>query len=247
MLFKITTKCNMKCSHCLNSCDENGIDMEWNDVIASVKFINQINCHFLILTGGEPTEHKDFISILKYICSNTPNIIQIVIASNGLYFEKNPSIVNEILDYDKRVNIQITNDKRYYPIHIDKNNDIYKSKRVLFCETVEHMYPQGRAINFPHNSKCSKCFNFLAIPKQIRNNNLENIIQLLESRFKFCTPQIDADGTLKPGESSLCKSFGTIYDDGETLLNNILKFRCSQCDFINKNLPEQYQKLINMK
>lgn len=249
MLLKITNKCKMKCSHCLNSCEENGIDMTWDDVIASVNFINHINCHFLIITGGEPTEHKDFMDVTKYICLNTYNVMQIIIASNGLYFEKNPEKLRDLLSFDKRVSIQITNDKHYYPIRIDKRNEIYRLSRVSLCEEVEHIYPQGRALanKIPHHARGSKCFNFIAIPKQIENKSIENVINMLESQFKFCTPQIDADATLKPGESSLCKCFGTIYDDDKKLMERILTFRCEQCDFVNASLPPEYKRLINIK
>lgn len=223
--------------------------MEWKTVIDSIKFINKIRCKSLVLTGGEPTEHADFLNIVKYICSNTPYLLQIIITSNGLYFEKSPEIVKELLDYDKRISIQITNDIRYYPIHLDGKNDIYKSNRVMFCNTVESMYPQGRALEnkLPYDCLCSKCFNFISFMHQLKDKSIEATVKELEAHFKFCTPQIDADGTLKPGESSLCKAFGTIYDEDCILVRNILKFRCEQCDFINKKLPIQYQQLINIK
>lgn len=249
MLLKITTKCNMNCSHCFNSCTADGVNMSWPDIVASVDFINKVKCKSLILTGGEPTEHPDFVNMTKYICKNTENIIQIIIASNGIYFEKNPFVVKELLAYDPRLGIQITNVPKYYPININENNEIYKLDRVLLCREIESMYPQGNALknNYKWSAKCSKCFNFISIMNQLKKKSIEETIYTLESNFKFCTPQIDADGTLKPGESSLCKGFGTIYDDEVILVHNVLNFRCKQCDFINKNLPKSYQQLINIK
>lgn len=249
MLLKITTKCNMNCSHCFNSCSANGINMSWPDITSSIDFINRVRAKCLILTGGEPTEHPDFIDVTKYICKNTKAVIKIIIASNGIYFEKNPLVVKELLAYDSRIGIQITNVPEYYPISIDENNEIYKLDRVLLCREIESMYPQGNALknNYKWSAKCSKCFNFISIMNQLTKKSIEKTIYTLESNFKFCTPQIDADGTLKPGESSLCKGFGTIYDDEVILVHNVLNFRCKQCDFINKNLPKSYQQLINIK
>jgi len=223
--------------------------MTWANIISSISFINRMNCKSLLITGGEPTEHPDFMNVVKFICQNTLNVIQIVIASNGIYFENNPSILKEIIEFDNRIAIQITNDARYYPKRTNIRNEIYGLEQVMFCDTVEYMYPQGRALvnKYSYESKCSKCFNFISITKQIQTKSIAGTINKLESNFKFCTPQIDADGSLKPGESSLCKSFGSVHDSDSDLISNILQFRCQQCDFINEKLPVNYQRLINIK
>lgn len=249
MLLRITNKCNINCKHCFNDHNKNIIDMTWDIIVKSVAFINKMQSKVLVITGGEPTEHKDFINIIKYISQNTKEVKKIVITSNGVFFENNYDITKEILDFDKRISIQITNDIRYYPIKLNPRNPIYKLNNIVYCDRVDYIYPQGNALknNLNWQSNASKCFNFISIVTQLNEKSLQKTISILESNFKFCTPEIDVDGSLKPGESNMCKSFGTIDDDEKILLQNILNFRCTQCDFINKKLPHQYRKLIHME
>lgn len=248
MLLKITNRCNLNCIHCLNG-ESSECDIDWNTLRTAIEFINKMDCKYLVITGGEPTEHKDLLNIMSYICNNLKKVKYFTITSNGVYFENNPDFLKQLLSIDQRINVQITNDIRYYPIQLNRKNKIYQMDRVVFCDKVEYIYPQGKALenNLEYKTNGSKCFNFIAILTQLTDKSISKTIKTLERNSKYCTPQIDVDGSLKPGESNLCKKFGTIYDSEEELVQNVLKFRCKQCDFINQKLPAPYRKLIHME
>lgn len=249
MLLKLTTRCNIECKHCLSECNSEGVDISWYHLNKSVTILNRFMVHILVISGGEPTLHPDFLDMVKYICMNCSLIKNIVITTNGIIFEENYLLAKELIDFDQRIFIDVTCDSRYYPNHVDLTNPLYCLERVRFYDSIVAMYPQGRALKngYPHRCVGSKCVNCISIPRQLNSPSFQETINLLESHQKYCTPQIDADGSMKPGESCLCKSFGTVEDDDDSLLKNLLSFRCTQCDFININLPNQLRRIMNIE
>ena len=67
MYLQITTKCNMKCSHCCYSCNMWGKHADFNTVVDSIAFAREWNNETISIGGGEPTIHPRFFDILK-IC-----------------------------------------------------------------------------------------------------------------------------------------------------------------------------------
>ena len=64
MYLQITTKCNMKCSHCCYSCNKNGKHMTrstWEEAIRYAADHDEV----ISIGGGEPTLHPDFFEILR--------------------------------------------------------------------------------------------------------------------------------------------------------------------------------------
>ena len=109
------------------------------------------------------------------------------------------------------------------------------------------MYPQGRALdnNLPWDSRCSKCFNVRSISHQIpESSTLKDIEHHLLTYAKFCTPHIKINGDIGLGESDLCPSCASIYDDMETIMEKIRNFKCHKCDHVNEKLPNLYKKLL---
>ena len=65
MYLQITTKCNMKCSHCCYSCGKNGKHADYNTVIDMIRYARERD-EFVTIGGGEPTLHPRFFDILKH-------------------------------------------------------------------------------------------------------------------------------------------------------------------------------------
>ena len=82
-----------------------------------------------------------------------------------------------------------------------------------------------------------------ALSKQGKDS-LSEIESVLGSRGKICTPHIGIDGAIKLGESDLCPPCASIYDDSNTIIEKIRNFKCSGCNHINDNLPEEYKKFL---
>lgn len=265
MLIKITESCSMGCSHCMNDakpCDRH-MTLETANSVMDFIITNDM-CHHMLITGGEPTEHPQFMDVMKTIINRlneSKRKMIITITTNGVWCETHYDEVKELLDMNSSnlfISFQVSNDSRYYPKRLDLNNPVFKLDKMVMCideDCVQQIYPQGRARNFKDwNAKCSKCFNTRSVTKQlfvkqsdvtnIQYPLLKDVIGYLESHNKFCTPAIHYDGGIGLGESDLCPCVATIFDDNVTISKNILKFDCYSCDFINEQLPSSTHAFI---
>lgn len=68
---KITNFCMNNCSFCIFH--DKTEELKFHDIIKIIKAIPKIWKGQIILNGGEPTLHKDFIAITKYIRNTFPN------------------------------------------------------------------------------------------------------------------------------------------------------------------------------
>lgn len=252
MLIKITDKCNMGCSHCLSDCTPNLHDMEWNTFIDAMLFYNKYCKDVrkpIIISGGEPTESKIFYNVISELISYTLLNIPITITTNGIWLSENEQVVKDLKKYLPACTIQIVVDDRYYPIHVNEDSPIFNYDNVILCRDVLRIYPQGRAIqnNLSFEAKSSKCFNIRAITKQMVERgipNLSTIFNTMTMHQKFCTPHIDIDGNIKLGESRLCPVCSNICKTEKEIIDDIINFKCHQCDFLNENLPSQYKRFV---
>lgn len=256
MLIKITEKCSMECPHCMNNATANGKEMELKTFIDTLNFINKkelLNNTAIIITGGEPTEHSKFVEFMEILANfyKEEHIIALTtVTTNGFWCLENQEEAKRIISLFP-VNsfiFQVSADIRYYPKRLDITKRIFREKGFVLCDDcVEVLYPQGRALqNF--NNKCSayasKCFNIRAISKQISNPTLKDIISSLASINKFCTPHIKINGDIGLGESDLCPTCASIYDEPKDIVEKIINFKCSQCNHINDKLSPKYKQFL---
>ena len=258
MLIKITDKCSMGCIHCLSDCNEDGKHMSLDTFKEAVEFNNKLiasNISPLIISGGEPFEHpdiKEFIDYLLLVEDSRKTFkaipIPIIITTNGEYISKNPEICEYVANHTDNVQFQVVIDDRYYPVHVDESV-LKKQPNVLVCYNVSSIYPQGRAItnNLPYERKSSSCYNVRALAKQFGATALTLdmiLIKILTNGHISCSPHIDIDGNIKVGESRLCPVCSNIHKPKSEIVQDIIDFKCHQCDFINKNLPPEYRKFV---
>lgn len=254
-MLKITERCTMGCKHCLNDAKPDGRDMDETTLTDTLFFLkhNNLARECLIISGGEPTEHRDFDRVIDKIlkfhelfkCFNV-----ITITTNGENIQNDPERFKNYITLAKAAKLtlmfQVSADVRYYPRRIQTHKRIFREEGFVLCDDcIQQIYPQGRALenNIPWKANCSKCFNARAISHQLsKSSTLRDIEMQLFIASKFCTPHISVDGEIKLGESDLCPACATIYDDMDTIMENIRNFKCNKCDHVNKNLPEIYKK-----
>lgn len=257
MMIKITERCTMSCSHCMNNATSDGRDMSIEIFRDTLEFLRRNNLgKMLIISGGEPTEHRDFDTIMKTLFDfqKKSNYFKIItITTNGELISKDP---NKFKDYVRNADdlrfklmFQVSADVRYYPRRIQTHKRIFREEGFVLCDDcVEKMYPIGRAVEngYKWDAKASKCFNVRAISKQIaKEGTLGDIERILGGKMKFCTPHIKFDGGIGLGESDLCPKCASIYDSMEDIMKSIRGFDCRTCDMINKNLAPEYKMLLN--
>jgi len=257
MLIHLTNKCSMGCNHCMNNSIPTGTDHMSKDVLKeAIKFTMMTTDRFIILAGGEPTEHPEFFELMRFfdLCmhhyKNLGAFFSVTIATNGYNMAKDPKTYTKFMDELSNNNPnalymwQVTSDDRYYPTKINLDRGIFKRKDVTVCTHIESLYLQGRAKenhSEPINSKAPKCFN---IRSATRSSNLGIAILQLRMAGKFCTPAIMPDGSIHLGESYLCPSIGaTVFDSPEEIDRKCKEFRCDKCGLI-KGMPDKYRAAV---
>lgn len=256
MMLKITERCTMGCKHCMNDAKPDGKDMTLDVFKDSLEFLQKNGlCKMLIITGGEPTEHKNFDDIMNCLFDFQERFnyfVIIVITTNGEVISKEPERFKEYVkrayNIGFRLMFQVSADVRYYPRRIQTHKRIFREDGFELCDDcVEHIYPQGRALenNIPWESKASKCYNVRALSKQLdKYSTLRDIEGILSSSLKFCTPHIKVNGDIGLGESDLCPSCTSIYESMENIMNSIREFKCDMCNHINNKLSSEYKKFL---
>ena len=246
MMIKITEKCSMGCTHCMNDATANGKHMTDDVYKKVIDFQKRYGGLFCMITGGEPSEHPAFKAYIAYAKRKLPNVF-ITIATNGTWMEDNYQYINDMYyKYQETLLFQVCNDPRYYPKHVDFSHPVFSLPNVIVIDNVPKIYPQGRAVtnNLEWSALGSKCFNVRAMTHQIEHKSLEFIIAMLAVKEKICTPHITIDGSIKVGESDLCPVCSHIDKSEEEIIQDILTFRCQKCNHVNKNLSKNLREII---
>ena len=88
--YEITYLCNQRCCFCYNE-EQKGLHPTLSDIKKILDKLFDSEIYNVVLTGGEPTSHPDFLKILEYmkdkgfsigIVTNITLITKISIASN---------------------------------------------------------------------------------------------------------------------------------------------------------------------
>lgn len=243
MVIRITDKCYMNCTHCMINSSPTGEHMEDKVFIKTLEFIKKNKPNIILVSGGEPTEHPKFFEYINKLKLVVHNPECIVVASNGMFLA-NEQFTKKISKLG--VGIQVTNDKRFYPMEIQKPKK--KIKNIVIVDKIQQVYPQGRARD--NNLECTanapKCFNIRSV---VRNNanSLREAINILEFKAnKFCTPSVNIDGTISIGESSECFKVGTVFDSEQEIYNNIKNFKYGECNScgMEEKLPFIHKQIL---
>ena len=253
MLVSITEKCSMGCNHCMSDCKPTGEHMTEETLKSICYFLMKHNADDqFIITGGEPTEHPDFLKMMDIIFDlfgKTGQNHIVTITTNGFWCLDNIEEAKRIAKGTDNVKVfwQVSTDHRFYPKELPLTKRLWREPGFTLCpDCVENIYPQGRAKDndLPWSAKASKCFNVRALTKQLPNPTIENVVHELLKRVKFCTPSIGIHGEIRLGESCLCPAVASIYDDEKDIIRKIIDFKCHSCDMINNKLPYLYKRFL---
>lgn len=234
MLVKITTQCRMGCSHCMEDAQPNGRHMPISVFKQVLELHVQHGFPFLMLSGGEPTEHPDFVRIAKAARLFSPVAL---VMSNGLWLHDGRC--EEYLSLGIR--FQIINDPAYYPVRVEpvKHKNI-----VVFAEKlIAPVSPIGRAKknNLQTGRISPLCFNFRSCIHHL--NDFRTAVGYLRHLGRMCTPSITVDGEIVAGESRFCSPMGNLNSSMDELTKNAKALRCSRCGLVD-NLTEEQRKAI---
>ena len=118
----LTSACNFSCPFCVDSKLINtGKSLTLGEI---KKTINTLHSHGLLsvilVGGGEPTLHKDFEEIVRYIKSKR---LQVGIVTNGSRLEKVEAVVEDLEEKDWiRISIDAAGEEVYHDLHLPKQH-----------------------------------------------------------------------------------------------------------------------------
>ena len=115
MLVHITNKCLMGCSHCLNDSNPEGEHMSLDTWAKCVQHIQDTGSKVVLISGGEPTEHPYWNTIVEEACYK---FWQVVVTTNGMWINTDKeAVMLDILRKHYNCSVQITSHSSYYPRH----------------------------------------------------------------------------------------------------------------------------------
>lgn len=99
----LTDKCNLKCSMCIRGRQEgNNINF---DKLKNFHWISELKQHDIVVTGGEPTMHPQFLEIIDFLCNCSKSV---TITTNGT---NNKFISSKVLKDNLYFQVSIDGDK----------------------------------------------------------------------------------------------------------------------------------------
>jgi len=93
---EITGRCNMKCQHC-RAAHQLRQDMPIEQIVKIIKFARQFSPNYkeIVLSGGEPLMHRNFVGVLKQVRANGGEFI--TLTTNGfLLTNKHLALIKDL-------------------------------------------------------------------------------------------------------------------------------------------------------
>lgn len=247
MLVSITERCSEGCSHCfVNSLPGSPI-MSEKGLEETAEFLVRVKPRVLLMSGGELTEHPEFVRFVERLLEVRGGEDINYILSNGSWFfdDERRAGMERLLAHPKIHLVQVRTHIKFYP-NYRRTIDAIKEIRALspkievFSDGIT-LFPLGRARanhmdDIEH--KMPGCANLFLIAKQGAAKDFTGLLHRLEMGGGFCKPFVSSQGKIHAGETPYCEVIGRVTDTGATIMSNILT-RCkpkNTCGLVG-NLP----------
>lgn len=260
MTIRITNKCNLYCTHCMQeSGPKENEFMSLETFENTLEFINSTTTKVINISGGEATLHPQILDFLKLALKYNKAI---VLLTNGTYLIDNPELRHNIfclMVKHKNLMIQVTNVKNIYNMYITKTEFINALKplliykkvkdRVAFVNQFENgIVPIGRALDniskftteqLRTESKASRCFNLYNTLQVFHGDLIKTISYVKDnSKTSLCIPLIKENGDMIFGEyGNICSvvwNVNNIKRENPTILLDHLEGPCGAC-YVSKD------------
>lgn len=220
----LTEKCNLHCAMCIRGSQE-GKNLSY-DELKKILEVQSFRNHDVVLTGGEPSLHKDFVKIIRLMCRNANKV---AITTNGIFNDylkdiadlKNQNLMFQIsVDGDEICHNKIrgkgTFQKTMKTVElVAQNSFIYSIATVVNADNMGSMFELRKIIETLPNLKHWK----LSYEMPFGDAALSNSLQI--ENWNFFVDRIIAN--------SHCKLFVKklfpfdLYDRNMDKLNDLLK------------------------
>lgn len=230
--------------------------MDTNTLENALKFGRYIDTNVINVSGGEPSEHPEFMPMMEKIFDSCKGMV-IMLATNGewLLNKKKGNDIAALLSRNPNFFVQITSVKKLYPAY-DKIKNAFNdwkmkysyNDRVVFVEKLDTMKCLGRAkgvsmfeMKSDEYGHASSCANAMTACKQMKRPRQWGEI---EQFGLLCKPFIDFKGNVHMGESIFCKGIGNVNkDEPDKIWENMRSFKpCQKCRDFKRMLVTPNQK-----
>lgn len=208
----------------------------------------------LFLSGGECTEHPDFLWLLEQ--AEARRFVPMIV-TNGSWLA-NEELRSKILVPGRVVFVQVTHDPRFYPTAPPLR---VEDRRVTYIEALSQLVGLGRAKG--KDGKIRLSLAGQGVPEKIAPGsfNLRSAVRhhgsfqagiamlrqgLVQRKSGQCSPSISVDGSVVAGESNECYKVGTVFSSQEEITKVFLDgFQCNRCG-LESNLGPDHRRAIGI-
>lgn len=224
MLIQITNRCHEGCPHCLQDSSPNGGMMDFATFKKTLQFGEFLGCPVYIISGGEPTEHPQFLEFCQYLdkfISKSKVRAVFSITSNGAWFPEKVEMVKKLARLKNYASMQVYTNRKWYKnadfiiAHKEEINAIPKCE--VDTTDIRGMQDLGRAkqcreaqAEVAASPYHMSCLNSHLLFRQISPTRRLNGVYSLNT---MCKPMVDYNGNVHLSESWLCPSFGNVNTD----------------------------------
>lgn len=257
MLIKVTNKCGMGCSHCMEESTPKGEHMTWETFLKALDMTRRVEGlvwsqgypPFILLSGGECSEHPEIVRMVEEVVRQEMHPLLI---TNGMWLG-NPELRDALLRPEwTTLRVQVTNDPRFYPTA----PPTFEDERIVFVPTLTALVPLGRAARKKNidakgvpEKNAPTSFNLRSLARSYRSiEQAVAVIRLktLMGSSGFCIPSVCDNGDVVAGETRLCWKIGTVDSTNDELTRGLLDMGvCNRCG-LEDNLTQPQKRAIGI-
>lgn len=254
MLIMITNRCHMGCPHCMQESTPRGRHMTEETFEKVLAFCRDAQPMVVNITGGEPTEHPDWLYFTRCILA-LPSVKIVTIITNGAWIEdkvERIKIARLIRREKGRAKVQVYSNLKYYKDH-EWTIDHKQQFRSIGClpdfDSPIPIQDLGRARKncreeTEKSTHVPSCINSHLIAKQAHSMN--EFFMCCIQAAKFFRPLIDPDGNIHMSESWLCPAVAHVSDGATEVFRKMKESSpCGGCR-LYKNFEQKFPKEMEM-
>jgi hypothetical protein len=258
MLIKLTNYCSMGCNHCSEHSTVKGEHMTEDVFRKSLALTERLEGLAWsqgvpprnLISGGECTEHPQFLRFLDISREINPHV-GLLIITNGSWLE-DLSFQKELCERPNVEMVQVTNDPKFYPTAVATKNILHP--KVFFVPRLTALIHLGRHTTKKtpegyEETKYPKSYNLRALTRE--NKDVRKTLLTVRARASLgmsgnCYPNIDDKGVLRAGESNQCWPIGDVDSSAEEVTKNLMTMgSCNVCG-LETNLTPQLKRQIGL-
>ena len=260
MMLQICNRCAMMCPHCLDDSTPDGGLMTQKTFDKALEFAAAVKAGHLVVSGGEPTAHPDFLSFCRTISDVG---LTFSVCTNGMWLgdEKGEWRMERVAKLKRFLGAQVYTNPKWYRLH-DTTVRLYRQQESRWtslnvsldtCEIL-NMQDLGRArtckeaiAEIERHSYHNSCL--MAHTLAVQTPGFPDLFKIMVSAGRFCTPLIDWEGKFHMSESWLCPSFGSVLTDTpDEIWERISHAKpCGGCRLYERFLSNDTPKMVRAR